>query len=195
VVVAGLTIGILAAAPEKGHPVQPFGTWVGALIAVAAVTGAALLATRALTGPTRASAFAFGGAVVMALQSALYDATIALLPKRHWALFATWEPYALVVVSALGFFLIQNAFQSGPLAASTPVIDATLPLAAIVLGVWLFGEHIRTSWWGLGGAALGIVLLIAGIIALDTSPVVRKEQKIEQREQKETARREAEEAA
>jgi len=190
-IVAGLAIGIIAADPRKGHPIQPFMTWLPALVAVVAISGIAVFLTRVLSGPARATAFALGGAVMMAMQSALYAATIALLRKDHWLLFAHWEPYALVVASLVGMFLIQNAFQAGPLAASTPVIDATLPLVAIVLGVWLFNEHIRTTVVGLGGAAIGVVLLIAGIVLLDRSPVVRKEQRIEEKEKEETERKEA----
>jgi drug/metabolite transporter (DMT)-like permease len=191
-IVAGLAIGIVAADPRKGHPLQPFTTWLPALAAAAVISGVALFLTRVLDGPPRATAFAFAGAVLMAMQSALYDATIALLREDHWLLFAHWEPYALVVASVVGMFLIQNAFQAGPLAASTPVIDATLPLVAIALGVWLFGEHVRTTALGLGGAALGVVLLVTGIVLLDRSPVVRKEQRIEQEEQEETERAESE---
>jgi drug/metabolite transporter (DMT)-like permease len=190
-IVAGLAIGIVAADPRRGDPVQAFWTWLPALVAVAVVSGAAVLLTRVLSGPPRATAFALAGAVLMALQSALYDATIQLLRQDHWLLFAHWEPYALVVASVAGMFLIQNAFQAGPLAASTPVIDATLPLLAVALGVWLFGEHVRTTPVGLGGAALGVVLLVVGIVLLDRSPVVRKEQRIEEEEQEQTARQEA----
>lgn len=190
-IVTGLAVGIVAADPRRGHPIQSFWTWLPALIAVVVVSACAVLLTRVLSGPPRATAFALGGAVLMAMQSALYAATIALLRRDHWLLFAHWEPYALIVASAVGMFLIQNAFQAGPLAASTPVIDATLPLLAVALGVWLFGEHVRTTPLGLGGAALGIVLLVAGIVLLDRSPVVRKEQRIEQKEQEKTAREEA----
>lgn len=186
-VVVGLAVGIVAANPKQGEPIQSIMVWTPALAGVAALTVACLLATRMLKGPAIATAYAFAGACVMGLQSAVYAAVIALLKKEGFGLFLNWEPYALIVVSLLGAFLIQNAFQSGPLASSTPVIDATLPLVAIALGVGLFGEQIRTSALGLGGAALGIVLIVGGIIGLDTSPVVRKEHKIEQQEQEETA--------
>ena len=189
-VIAGLTVGIIAADPQRGNPLQPFSTWWPALLAVAVISGGAVLATRFVHGPARATAFALGGAVLMALQSALYDTTIELLRRQLWGVFLHWETYALVVVSVCGMFLIQNAFQAGPLAASTPVIDAVLPLAAIALGVALFDEHVRPGPIPLIGAGLGIVLLIGGIVALDTSPVVRKEQQIEQQEQEETARKE-----
>ncbi|HEX6517291.1 MAG TPA: DMT family transporter [Nocardioidaceae bacterium] len=186
-IVVGLAAGIVAANPQQGQTMQPLLVWVPALATVAGVTAVCLVAARFLDGPAVASVFAFAGAAVMGLQSALYAATIKLLRTEGWSLFANWEPYALVIASALGAFLIQNAFQSGPLAASTPVIDSTLPLVAIVLGVSVFGEHIRMSPLGLAGAVAGLALVITGIVALDTSPVVRKEQRIEREEQEQRA--------
>jgi drug/metabolite transporter (DMT)-like permease len=194
-VVVGLAVGIVAADPQQGRPLQPISSWAPALAAVAVLVGVCLLVTRFVDGPPMASAFAVAGACTMGLQSALYAATIALIKKEQLALFATWEPYALIVASLIGAFLIQNAFQSGPLAASTPVIDATLPLIAIGLGVGLFGEHIRTSFLGLAGASVGLVLVLAGIVGLDTSPVVRREQTLQEEEQEEKAHEEEQEKA
>jgi hypothetical protein len=151
----------------------------------------ALLTFRRARGPVRASALGFAGAVVSGLQSALFSASLHLLGSRGWETFARWEPYSLVVASILGGFLIQNAFQSGPLAASSPVVDATLPMVSIGLGVLVFGEHVRTSVPGLAGAGVGLALLVAGIVALDTSPVVREEQ----RREKEGQDNEGQEAA
>jgi drug/metabolite transporter (DMT)-like permease len=182
-VAVGLAVGIVAADPQQGRPIQPISSWWPALAAVAVLVGVCLLVTRFVDGPPMASAFAVAGACTMGLQSALYAATIALIKKEQLALFATWEPYALIIASLIGAFLIQNAFQSGPLAASTPVIDAILPLVAIGLGVGLFGEHIRTTFLGLAGASVGLVLVLAGIVALDTSPVVRREQRLQEQEQ------------
>jgi drug/metabolite transporter (DMT)-like permease len=194
-VVVGLAVGIVAADPQQGRPLQPISSWAPALAAVAVLVGVCLLVTRFVDGPPMASAFAVAGACTMGLQSALYAATIALIKKEQLALFATWEPYALIIASLIGAFLIQNAFQSGPLAASTPVIDATLPLIAIGLGVGLFGEHIRTSFLGLAGASVGLVLVLAGIVGLDTSPVVRREQTLQEEEQEEKAHEEEQEKA
>lgn len=184
-VIAGLTVGIVAADPHRGHPVQPFSTWWPALLAVAVIAGGCVAAAKVLQGPVKASAFALAGSVVMGFQSALYNTTIALLRRDLAGVFLHWETYVLVIASIAGTFLIQNAFQAGPLASSTPVIDATLPLVAVGLGVGLFDEHVRTSLFGLLGAAVGILALVGGIVALDTSPVVRKEQHIEQEERNE----------
>lgn len=94
---------------------------------------------------------------------------------------------AAVIASFLGLYLVQNAYQAGPLAASMPVMDAVLPTVAIALGVGLFGEPINTSWWGLTGASAGLMLLIIGIVALDTSGAVRRQQQIERKEKKQPA--------
>lgn len=181
-VVAGLTIGIVAADPKRGNPLQPFSLWGWALLAVSVVIVGAVLTTRVVKGPVKASMFALAGAVTMGTQSGLFNSTIGMLRQDIGGTFASWLPYALIVASFLGLYLVQNAYQAGPLAASMPVMDATLPLVSIGLGIGLFGDAIRTSWWGLAGAGLGIVLLVVGIIALDTSPNVRRQDEAEQSE-------------
>jgi drug/metabolite transporter (DMT)-like permease len=181
-VVAGLTVGLVSASPGQGQPVQPIGRWLPALVAIGVLTAAALVTFRAARGPVRASALGFAGALVSGLQSALFAASLHLLGQRGWATFARWEPYTLIAASLLGGFLIQNAFQAGPLAASSPVVDATLPVVSIGLGVFVFGEQVNTSAAGLAGAAAGLALLVAGIVTLDTSGVVREEQRREKTE-------------
>lgn len=184
-VVAGLAVAIVSSDPQKGEPVQPFPTWVLPLVAVSAAVAAGLVFARFVTGPSKAAGIAFAGATAMGLQSALYDATITLLPQSFFQLFLTWEPYLLIAVSLGGAFLVQNAYQAGPLAASTPVMDSTLPLVAIALGVGIFGETVRTQPLALAGAGVGLLLLLGGILGLDTSPVVRKQQRIDERERAE----------
>jgi drug/metabolite transporter (DMT)-like permease len=176
-VVAGLTIGLVSASPGEGQPIQPIGRWLPALAIIGALTAAALLAFRLVRGPARASALGFAGALVSGLQTALFAASLHLLGQRGWATFARWEPYSLIAASILGGFLIQNAFQAGPLAASSPVVDSTLPMVSIGLGVFVFGEQVNTSALALLGGCAGLALLIVGIVALDTSGVVREQQR------------------
>ena len=49
-------------------------------------------------------------------------------------MFANWAPYALVGAGALGIWLMQNAFNAGPLQESLPAISAGEPLVGILLG-------------------------------------------------------------
>ena len=193
VVVAGLALSIVSADPRRGDPLQPFGVWVLPLIVVAGLAAAGIGVARVLSGPASASALAVAGAVVMAMQSALYNATIALLPKvGFFPVFVHWQPYLLIAASFFGMALIQRAFRAGPLAASSPVIDSLLPLGAIALGLTMFGEQVNTSAWALAGGVAGLALLVTGIVLLDTSPVVRKEQRIEREEAEHEETRERE---
>jgi drug/metabolite transporter (DMT)-like permease len=186
-VTAGLAVGIVAADPHRGHPIQPFSSWIWPLIAVMVIATAAVLIGKAISGPARASLFALSGATVMAFQSALFAATIASLRADIAHTFVTWQPYALIVASFTGLFLVQNAYQAGPLSASMPVMDAALPMVSVGLGIGLFGEHVRTSVLGLAGAAAGVVLLVIGIVMLDTSPVIRRHQREERKQRGDAA--------
>jgi drug/metabolite transporter (DMT)-like permease len=185
-VTGGLVVGIVVADPHRGNPIQPFSSWIWALVTVMVIAAGGVLIGRAISGPVRASLFALSGATVMALQSALYAATIAELRHSVGHTFVTWQPYMLIVASFAGMFLVQNAYQAGPLAASMPVMDAVLPMVSIGLGVGLFGEHVRTTAWGLAGATAASVALIAGIVLLDTSPVVRRQQRQERQQRQPT---------
>nr|MDQ3827677.1 DMT family transporter [Actinomycetota bacterium] len=126
-VTGGLVIGIVAANPHRGHPIQPFSSWIWALVTVVVIATIGVVIGKTISGPARASLFALSGAAVMALQSALFAATIAELRRDIGHTFLTWQPYALIVASFTGLFLVQNAYQAGPLAASMPVMDAVLP--------------------------------------------------------------------
>lgn len=186
-VTAGLAVGIVAADPHRGHPIQPFSAWIWPLIAVVVIAIAAVLIGKTISGPARASLLALSGATVMAFQSALFAATIASLRDDIAHTFVTWQPYALIVASFTGLFLVQNAYQAGPLSASMPVMDAVLPMVSIGLGIGLFGEHVRTTPFGLAGAAAGIVALVIGIVMLDTSPVIRRHQREERKQRGDAA--------
>lgn len=186
-VLTGLTVGIISAYPRGGNPLQPITLWGYVLGAIALLVGASVLLGRFVRGPVRASLFALAGATVLGLQSAIFAATIALLGRGLGQTFTSWEPYTLIVVSFLGMFLVENAYHAGPLAASMPVMDAALPMVSISIGVTLFGEQIRTGALALTGTAIGLALLLAGIVGLDTSSLVRRQQQIEHRDKDETA--------
>lgn len=71
-------------------------------------------------------------------------------------------------------------------------MDATLPGVSITIGVLLLGEHVRTGPLALTCACLGLTALLAGIITLDTSPLIRRQQNIEHECKDDTARQEQE---
>ena len=68
--------------------------------------------------------------------------------------------------------LASHALAAGPLAASQPGFTILDPLAASLLGVFLFGEHIRTDAGALAGEALALAVVIAGAATLSRSCLI-----------------------
>src|SRR5690242_7160469 len=85
------------------------------------------------------------------------------------ALVTTWSLYLLLAAGAATMLLAAHALASGPLAASQPGFTIVDPLTASLLGVFLFGEHIRTGAGALAGEALALAVVIAGAATLSRS--------------------------
>ncbi len=181
-VTAGLTVGIVAAAPQAGNPLPSLVRWAEALGALAVLAAGALLASRRVRGSARASLYALAAVATLAAQSSLLAATVALFEEGIATALSTWQPYAMGVVSFIALTLVQSAYQAGPLAASMPVMDAANPIVGIAIGLALFDERVDLSGWHLPGAIVGVMLLVVGVILLDTSPLVQRVQDAEQRQ-------------
>ena len=80
-----------------------------------------------------------------------------------------------VAAGAVTMLLASHALAAGPLAASQPGFTILDPLAASLLGVFLFGEHIRTDAAALAGEALALAVVIAGAAALSRSSLIAGE--------------------
>lgn len=172
-VTGGLASALFAARPHGGSTVASPQGWLITLAVVGGLTATALAGSRVVTGPAKASLTALAAGLVMGGQSVLLAATVRRFDDGAVALATAWQTYLLVVASIGGLLLIQSAFQSGPLAASMPVIDATEPAVAIAVGTALFGESVRLGWPMGSVAAAGAALTLTGIFLLDTSPTLR----------------------
>jgi hypothetical protein len=88
------------------------------------------------------------------------------------AIFSTWSLYVLVAAGAATMILASHALSAGPLAASQPGFTILDPLSASLLGVFLFGEHIRTGVLVLAGEAAALAVVLAGAAALSRSCLI-----------------------
>jgi drug/metabolite transporter (DMT)-like permease len=172
---AGVAVFLRLASPSGGRLHAPGASWLLAglitlgivLVAVAAVSGvghrpgASSTRRAALLGSATGIAWGFVAAVIKELSSHLGGGIGAVL--------STWSLYVLLVVGAATMLLASHALAAGPLAASQPGFTILDPLSAGLLGVLLFGEHIRTGPWDLAGEALALGLVIAGASGLSRS--------------------------
>jgi drug/metabolite transporter (DMT)-like permease len=171
-VAGGLAAFLVGASPSDGVPQTTWVRWVLILIAVGGLMVLGVITGGLLRGPARASAYGLSAGAAFGLLAALTKASTHLLSEGAGTFFTSWQPYAMAVVAILGAVVQQSAFQAGPLPASVPVMDAMEPAVAVCIGVFAFNESVDTSVGGLACQALGILLLLWGIVSLDRSPIV-----------------------
>jgi hypothetical protein len=165
-IVASLALFLLAAQPGPGSPHAPTIDWIVLGVATTAGVGACVRYAGA-PGPRRALLLAIATGVVFGLTGALTEATSHRLSSHGVVpMLASGAPYALIVVSIAGFLLNQSAFQAGALRWSLPTITVVEPLVAIMIGAFMFGEHIATSPAARLGEITGLVAMTAGIVIL-----------------------------
>jgi drug/metabolite transporter (DMT)-like permease len=123
--------------------------------------GASSSRRAALLGSATGIAWGFVAAVIKELSSHLGGGISTI--------FSTWSLYVLVAAGAATMLLASHALAAGPLAASQPGFTILDPLSAVLLGVFLFSEDIRTGAWDLAGEALALALVIAGAAAISRS--------------------------
>ncbi|HEX6393889.1 MAG TPA: DMT family transporter [Acidimicrobiales bacterium] len=182
--IGALLVGLgLAAFALVVNPTNPkftagSGTWVVLLGVVAAAVGVMLLIAFRKRGIVRTSATAVAAAVVFGLLAVLTKTCARDFAAHGVAALATWQPWAVAGTGIIGETLAQNAFAAGPLAISLPLIDIGEPLVASIISIVVFGERIS----GLTQSSLAAILIAAaattaGVIALDTSPLVQAAQR------------------
>jgi drug/metabolite transporter (DMT)-like permease len=168
----GLSGFLTFANPGGGYRVPSTAQWIevgGSALAAIVVT---VVATR--WGPRwwKAAMFGSAAAISFAFTAALIK-VVSDYAARDWVtMLAHWQTYAVIVFGLGGLFLTQNAYHSGPLAASQSTLVLVDPLMSILIGIGLFGDSLRTSgWWG-PGEAMSLLLMFVGAAFLSHSPLV-----------------------
>jgi len=177
---AGIGVFLRLAAPSGGRLHAPGSSWLLAGLVTAGVVVAALAVASGLSrrpGASRGRRAAVLGAatgISWGFMAAVIKELSAHLGGAG-AVFSTWSLYVLIAAGAVTMLLAAHALAAGPLAASQPGFTILDPLAASMLGVFLFGEHIRTDAAALAGEALALTVVIAGAAALSRSSLIAGE--------------------
>jgi drug/metabolite transporter (DMT)-like permease len=179
---AGIGMFLFLASPSGGRLHAPGPLWLlsglvtfGVVLAALAVAfglgnrpGAPRSRRAAVLGAATGISWGFVAAVIKELSSHLGDGV--------GAVFSSWSLYVLVAVGAATMLLASHALAAGPLAASQPGFTILDPLSASLLGVFLFGEHIRTGGMDLVGEALALAIIFAGAWTLSHSCLILGEE-------------------
>lgn len=171
---------LFLAHPHGGSPAH-VSAWTWILAGSSAAAAAALLAALSVVQVRRGEAPSPGRkAALLGVSAGIGWGFVASVIKElsshlgggPYAVFSNWSPYVLLAAGAVAMFVATNAFQAGPLAASQPGLTILDPLVAGLLGVSMFGEHIRHSPASLLGEAALAVALCASVVLLSRSALV-----------------------
>jgi drug/metabolite transporter (DMT)-like permease len=171
-IVFGLAGFLAFADPGGGNRIPDTTEW--GVVGGAAVFGIVILVLATRWGPRwwKAAMFGSAAAVSFAFTAALIK-VVSDYAARDWVtMLGHWQTYGLIVFGLAGLFLTQNAFHSGPLAASQSTLVLVDPLISILIGIALYGDSLRTSgWWG-PLEAVSLLLMFVGAAFLSHSPLV-----------------------
>ncbi|AWZ25341.1 hypothetical protein CEJ39_15250 [Rhodococcus pyridinivorans] len=163
---AALAIFLLAGNPSEGTgDAAAAARWALPLGTVLAVTAAAVVV--ALLSPRRrALSFGIAAGVLYGVTSAFTKHVTDLAEHGIPQLLGSWQTWTLVAAGATAIYLQQRAFQAGSLTASLPALTVGEPLAAIVLGMTVLGEHLRTDGPGRILVSAAVVVMLVTTVAL-----------------------------
>jgi drug/metabolite transporter (DMT)-like permease len=89
--------------------------------------------------------------------------------------FTAWEFYATIAAGVVSAFLLENAYQAGPLTASQPGITLIDPLISTIWGIVVYGETTNHGLL-LRLTVLPAIAVAGGVLLLSRSHVLRATQ-------------------
>jgi hypothetical protein len=166
----GLTVFLLLAGSEGGRDFATTEAWLVCAAITTPVLAACMIAAARAQGARRAVLLAFTTGTLFGITAALTKATVVLIDRHGLGALGHWEPYALLLLGALGFVVNQRAFQAGSLTASLPTLTVVEPIVAAVIGVTMLHETVPTDgaleWLAVSAS---VVAMVVSTIALSRS--------------------------
>jgi len=166
VVTAGLIVFLAVADPSGGHDDAPLARWLVAFAAGGAVAAAASLLGRGAAPARRAALLGSAAGVLFGLSAALTKTTVEELDQGVLAVLSDWPVYALLVVGYAGTAFAQSSLQTGALGPAVATQTIFDPLASVLLGMLVFGEHAHDSALGAVATLLAVTAMVGGTARL-----------------------------
>jgi hypothetical protein len=163
----GLAAFLVLAGFHRGTRVPKAVEWAVALAVWSSVAAVLLVTGRRGSPARRAGCIAAAAAVVWSVDASFVKQLTDTL-QLHGVLgvFVHWPLYALIATGISGAVLTQAAFNVGPLSSSQPALLIVDPLASIILGVWIFGEHLDSTGPAIVGAGFALLLVFVGVVLM-----------------------------
>jgi drug/metabolite transporter (DMT)-like permease len=177
----GLGIFLAASTPTGGGLKPDIGDWGLVLGCSAAGLVLALACAHRGRRSWRAAWYGVAGGIAFALTAAFIKVTTDYAQSQGLArIFLHWQPYAIAAAGLIGLVVTQHALQAGPIAASQSALLIVNPMASILMGILLFGDHLQTTRGRAAADALALGVMFVGLIVLSHSPLIASSAEDEQ---------------
>jgi drug/metabolite transporter (DMT)-like permease len=165
-VVVGLTAFMVVANPSGGRADAPGFEWAltGGVVAAVALALAAI-GWRLRPG-LKAALTGSAAGVLFGFVAALTKSTVVRFDDGASAVFLDWHIYALAGAGLVGFTLVQVSLQTGALAPAITTAMVFETVVGVVVGLTLLDEELHAQKWGLAVVALGLALMVGGLVLL-----------------------------
>ncbi len=120
----------------------------------------------------KAASFGVAGGTAFAVTAAFIKQVAEQWPHGIVYVLSNWEGYGVAIAGMVGLILSQHALNAGPVAASQSALLISNPLASIVMGVYLFGNHLDRSGPRLAAEVIALAVMFASLFVLSHSPLV-----------------------
>ena len=166
-VAGALAVFLAAAEPAGGQPAPEAAKWLTAGVVIGGIIAGLTLLGLHGSPIRRAGVLAAAAGMTWAMEAVfLKTATETLSVSGPVAMFTGWPVYAFAAATVTGTILQQAALHVGPLSLSQPLLAIVDPLTAIVLSVWLFGEHFSGSPADTAIAIVAFGVMAVGVVAM-----------------------------
>ncbi len=155
---AAVTVIVTVGNPRTGHANASLRTWAAVAAVLVPLLAGCVVMARIRGGAVAAVLLAFVSGALWGVFAVLTKGAVHRLREGGWALFATPELYAWLLVGLGGFAWEQSAFRAGALTASMPTLEVSQPVVASSLGVVVLGETLDT------GRAGAVALVVAALV-------------------------------
>lgn len=170
VLVIALAIFLHTAAPTEGDAHAPFGDWLPALVAVAAVIACGFAVVRNLRGTPRAVCLGVMSGVCYGSTSAFTKSFAHWFAQNPVSIFWHWESYGLAITTFLGLWLSQSMFQGVSIAVGLPLNETLEPITASAIGAFVLHESLRGESAAANTTiALSIVAMLLAVVVLSSA--------------------------
>jgi drug/metabolite transporter (DMT)-like permease len=179
IAIAALTagvIGLLALLDPQPGPPKPIAPILWIIVSAVSIGGLVALFLAAKAHPTPAVR-----ATLLGIATGLGYGLTAAYTKGFAdkfssgglaAVFTAWQFYATIAAGIVSAFLLENAYQAGPLTTSQPGITLVDPLTSTIWGIVIFGETVREGGW-LVLIVIPAIAIAGGVLLLSRSRVLR----------------------